>query len=242
MVSDWALLYLHGFGSSHSGEKATHFRGRALARGIPFCSFDFRGHGGSDGDLGALTFTRNLEDVARVHAFLAGRGHSRVVLLGSSMGGATALAHAYRRRAAGDVVACLLIAPAVGMGGALERWAGPEGMATWRRDGRIRFTSELVDAELGWELIEDLRRHDFTRVARELATPTLILQGGRDASVDARDVVAFVESAAPGLVELVLWPDGDHRLLARKGELWTRMAEFLTRRGLLPPPPADGID
>ena len=47
-----------------------------------------------------------------------------MVLIGSSMGGATALWHAARRPA--EVLASLLIAPAVGMGRGLERWAGEE--------------------------------------------------------------------------------------------------------------------
>src|SRR3954466_13822568 len=85
------FLYLHGFGSEQSGEKAEFFRARAQGSGFGFCSFDFQGHGLSGGDMLGLTLTRNLEDVGRVHAFLRDRGCGRLLLLGSSMGGGTAL-------------------------------------------------------------------------------------------------------------------------------------------------------
>lgn len=229
----WSFLYLHGFGSRQSGEKANHFRAHALAAGVPFCSLDFRGHGESAGTLAGLTLSRNLEDVAHAHRFLAERGHPRVVLVGSSLGGATALAHA--RRDPRRVAACLLIAPAVGLRGEVERWAGPDRLAAWRRNGVIRYRSELVEADLAWSFVEDLSHHDYQEIARELATPTLILQGREDRSVDFRDVLDFVVSSPPGVVDLVLYGDGDHRLIDRKEELWQRMLEFLARRGLLAP-------
>ena len=79
----WGILYLHGFGSSHSGEKADFFRDRATASGIPICSFDFRGHGASGGRLLDLTLSRSLEDVGRVMEALEERGWDRIVILGS---------------------------------------------------------------------------------------------------------------------------------------------------------------
>lgn len=229
---DWTLLYLHGFGSKQSGEKGEFFRARALAAGLPFCSFDFRGHGGSDGRLGELTFGRTLEDLDRIRGWLAERGHERVVLFGSSMGGATALAHAARRPA--GVAACLTIAPAIAMERELERWAGPERFAEWQRAGTIRFTSELVEVDLGWEIVEELRRHDFQRIAGDLGVPALVVQGRQDASVDFREVLDFVARTRPGLVDLVLWGDGDHRLLDRRSEIWKECLAFLARRALLP--------
>ena len=229
----WSFLYLHGFGSRQSGEKANHFRARALAAGAPFCSIDFRGHGESDGSLDATTLSRHLEDVERAREFLAGGGYARVVLIGSSMGGATALLHAARHPA--EVAACLLIAPAVGLGRELERGAGSAWLEKWRREGAMRVEGELADADLAWGFAEDLRGHDFFAAARALAAPTLVLQGRNDASVDFRDVLDVVAAAPPGLVDLVLYGDGDHRLVDRLDELWQRMLDFLARRGLLDP-------
>lgn len=238
--SRFAFLYLHGFGSAQSGEKADFFRERAVADGIPFCSFDFQGHGESGGTMRDLTFSRNLEDLGAVHDFLAGQGLGGVVLIGSSMGGATALWHAARRPT--EVLASLLIAPAVGMARGLERWAGPEGLARWRRDGSIRYSNALVESDLGWELIADLRRYDLEVLQAAYRTPTLVLQGKLDDTVDYLDVTRFVARSPGGNFRLRLYDDGDHRLTGRKEELWNEMRDFLVQSRLLPPAaPAAGV-
>ena len=230
-AAGWCFLYLHGFGSGQSGEKATCFRARALAAGLPFCSLDFRGHGESDGELGATTLARNLEDIARVRRHLESQGWSRIVLIGSSMGGASALLHAAQDPA--GVVACLLIAPAVGLTRELENLAQSDRLAAWRRDGAMRFHTEAVEADLAWAFAEDLAARDFRAVARTLAVPTLVLQGRNDRSVDYRDVLDFVAATPPGTTDLVLYGDGDHRLTDRLDELWAQMLDFLRRRGLV---------
>jgi pimeloyl-ACP methyl ester carboxylesterase len=226
--AELAILYLHGFGSTQAGEKAEYFRARAVEAGVAFCSFDFRGHGRSEGSMRELTFARTLEDVAAVRAWLAGRGYRRVALFGSSMGGATALWHAAEQPA--GVVAGVHIAPAVAMGRGLERWAGEAGLERWRREGVLRYRSELVDCDLGWEIVEDLRSRDFDALAERTVTPMLLFQGQRDDAVEWRDVERFARRAPPGRVELVLFADGDHRLTDRKPELWRRALAFLRRR------------
>jgi pimeloyl-ACP methyl ester carboxylesterase len=151
------FLYLHGFGSEQSGEKAEFFRRRALAAGFGFCSFDFQGHGLSGGEMAALTLTRNLEDVARVHAFLRERGHGRLILIGSSMGGGTALW--YSALHPEEIVAGLHIAPA---------------LVSWKSvlDFAVRCTFQEIDLHLFadgdhrltdrkerlWELMEEFLR------------------------------------------------------------------------------------
>ncbi len=224
------ILYLHGFGSEQSGEKAEHFRKRFLEAGYSFCSFDFQGHGQSGGDMTGLTLTRNLEDVARVHDFLRARGQERLILLGSSMGGGTALW--YSALHPEEIAAGLHIAPALELDSALLGWAGEEGARRWQETGTIHYESDLVSCELGWGLIEDLRAHPQERLLAEYRTPALILQGKLDTSVSWRTVTRFVTHCAfPGL-ELHLFADGDHRLTDRKDRLWELMGEFLRGRGL----------
>lgn len=225
--AELAVLYLHGFGSRQDGEKASYFRARALAEGWAFCSFDFRGHGESQGELRELTLSRNLEDVAAVRAWLRERGYERIALFGSSMGGATALWHS--ARSPQGIVAAAHVAPAVGMAAGMERWAGPERLERWRREGVVRYSSELVASDLDWGLMEDLGRYELAELAATLRTPTLIFQGQRDASVDWRDVAAFAARVRPGAVELRLFADGDHRLTDRRERLWEAAAAWFRR-------------
>ena len=224
------FLYLHGFGSDQSGEKAEFFRQRTLAAGFGFCSFDFQGHGQSGGEIGSVTLTRNLEDVRRVHSMLRARGQERLVLMGSSMGGGTALW--YSALHPEEIVAGLHIAPALEMDRGLLAWAGPERERLWQETGSIHFQNELVSCQLGWTLIEDLRAHPLDTLLARYRTPCLLLQGRRDASVSWRSVADFAARCSFQEIELHLFADGDHRLTDRKERLWTLMKEFLQGRGL----------
>jgi alpha-beta hydrolase superfamily lysophospholipase len=227
----FCILYLHGFGSDQAGEKAGHFRQKALEEGLPFCSFDFQGHGLSGGSLRDLTLTRSLDDMARVHDWLRGRGHERLCLLGSSMGGGTALWYSALHPA--SIAAGLHIAPALDLEAGLLAWAGPERARLWEETGAVRFENEFVTCDLGWGLIEDLRAHPLEDLLARYRTPTLLFQGKRDTSVPWRGVVDFATRCAGEEVELHLFADGDHRLTDRKDRLWDLMKEFLRSRHLL---------
>jgi pimeloyl-ACP methyl ester carboxylesterase len=227
----FTFLYLHGFGSVQSGEKAEFFRRQAVGAGFPFCSFDFQGHGESGGGMRGLTLSRNLADTARVHEWLRAAGLGRICLLGSSMGGATGMWYAAAHPE--DVVAGLHIAPALGLEQALAAWAGPRRLREWEETGVIDFANEFVSCELGWELMADLRAHDAARLLATYRTPTLVLQGKHDDSVPWRDVVEAVTGCPYEGIELHLFADGDHRLTDRTARLWELMLEFLRGRGLL---------
>jgi pimeloyl-ACP methyl ester carboxylesterase len=231
---DLSILYLHGFGSEQSGEKAEFFRRQALAAGLGFCSFDFQGHGQSGGSLSDLTLTRNLEDIARVHALLRSRGHERLILVGSSMGGGTALW--YSALHPEEIAAGLHIAPALEMEQGLLAWAGEDKARHWQETGTIHFENDLVSCELGWGLIEDLRAHSMARLLAEYRTPCLLLQGKKDNTVGWRGVADFATRCAFSNIELHLFADGDHRLTDRKERLWELMVEFLRGRGLTKSP------
>lgn len=224
------LLYLHGFGSVQTGEKADFFRQHAQESGFAFCSFDFQGHGQSGGTMQGLTLTRNLQDVARVYAYVREKGYHQVCLLGSSMGGGTALW--YSALHPDEVVAGLHIAPAIQFERGLITWAGPERCRLWQETGTIHFENDLVSCELGWELIEDLRRYAVEDLLEMYRTPALLLQGKLDTSVPWKDVADFATRCAYPGIELHLFADGDHRLTDRKDRLWQLMLEFLRGRSL----------
>jgi pimeloyl-ACP methyl ester carboxylesterase len=225
------LLYLHGFGSEQSGEKAEFFRRQALADGFTFCSFDFEGHGRSGGSMRDLTLTRNLENLLTVASWLERRGHPQVCLIGSSMGGGTGLwfsaLHPER------VIAGLHIAPALELERSLLAWAGPEKARRWQETGSVHFANETVSCELGWGLIEDLREHSTEKLMTTYRTPALLLQGRLDASVPWRPVAELVARCPYAQIELHLFGDGDHRLTDRKQRLWGLMHDFLRGRRLL---------
>lgn len=258
-----SILYLHGFGSSQRGEKATWFRRWAAEEGIAFTSFDFRGHGESGGELGELTLTRNLADAGAALAWLAGHRPGPIVLFGSSMGAAAAMWLTVEPETPGGgtavpdapagsplerIAGVLAVAPALTMERSLADRCGPEGLARWRETGRLRVETELMSTELYWELMEDLARHPPERLAERYAAPTLVFQGMRDESVAWRDVAAFAAAARPARLELHLFAAGDHRLIAQRERIaelaggWLaglpRRAAPGPRRSSVRPPPA----
>jgi pimeloyl-ACP methyl ester carboxylesterase len=225
------FLYLHGFGSVQTGEKAEFFRQSALESGFPFCSFDFQGHGQSGGTMRDLTLSRNLYDIGMVQAWLRERGHDRICLIGSSMGGGSALW--YSALHPDGICAGLHIAPALELEKSLVAWAGPEGCRRWEETGAIHFENDLVSCELGWELIRDLRAYSYEELLRIYNTPALLLQGRKDASVPWRGVLDFATRCSTSEIDLHLFLDGDHRLTDRKQRLWDLMLEFLHGRGMI---------
>lgn len=84
-----AILLLHGWSGSVAPDLVEY--GPFLRRTAGVLGLDFRGHGGSDD--GPTTFgLREVEDVAGALAWLGERGIERVALVGTSLGGTTALA------------------------------------------------------------------------------------------------------------------------------------------------------
>lgn len=100
-----ALIVCHGFGSCKENHAA--FAREAAARGWVVLSFDFRGHGGSDGCMDS----RTIHDVGAAVAWLAARPRvdpARLAIRGSSLGGYFAL-HAARRWP--ELAACVALNP-----------------------------------------------------------------------------------------------------------------------------------
>ena len=213
-----AVLYFHGFGSDQLADKAAFFRAQAVASGLAFCSFDFRGHGHSEGDLRGLTLSRNLADAWAVHQFLASRGYEKIVLFGSSMGAATALWHGARHPE--GLVAGYFIAPALTMADAFVNFLGDEGARQWERRGVFLFEDSERSCELGWQLVADFRRYDRRQLAQLYRVPSLIFQGKLDDRVPWRMVREFVDHAPYEGLQLRLFDDGDHRLVDRVELLW----------------------
>ena len=102
------VVVVHG----HLSRKENHadFAEACAAAGMAALAIDLRGHGGSAGapDAGML------DDVLAGLATLRGRGHTRLGLRGSSLGGFLALNAAARDRAVRAVVA-ICPAPAAGL-------------------------------------------------------------------------------------------------------------------------------
>jgi len=217
------VLYLHGLGSNQDGEKAEFFRSQFAASGKTFVSIDFRGHGLSQGSNLELCLSRNIEDAKVACDELTDRGVSQIDLVGSSLGGLTALWLARQnptlvRRAA-------VIAPALGIREKIGSLLGESLLERWRTDGNLPYVHELGTTVIGYGFWQDLESYPDRELLDGYATPTLVLQGELDETVDPEAVRRFA-GAAP-TVTLKTWSDGDHRLTDRLDEVWSEMRRFL---------------
>src|SRR4051794_4853126 len=145
-------MVLHGAGSAK--ESHYDFARACLSFGFAALSFDVRGHGESDGDLGV----RMLDDLAEMAELLP----RPLALRGSSMGGYLAIVGAAHVGAAAVVAICP---------------AGAEMLARGARSGRFDVRADLPRLEAF------LAEHDDVLAASDLEAPLLLLHAEGDEQV-----------------------------------------------------------
>ncbi len=223
-ATDTVAVYLHGFASTQSGEKALYLGERLARAGVAYTTFDFRGHGSSGGTMRDLTLTGLLEDCAQVIEPLESC-YSSIVLIGSSMGGMAAAW--YSALNPGRVAANVLLAPAFNFVELLMDQFGPEGVREWERRGVMEFQNEYSSGELDYNLVRDWANYPLSELISRYATPTLIIHGLRDESISYRRSLDFIERARFPGIDLILVKDGDHRLTAQKERLGDWIVGYL---------------
>jgi uncharacterized protein len=231
-ATDFAVVWVHGFGSFRGGEKAAALRAECLHRGWAFAAFDFRGHGRSSGSMLDLCAARLLEDLAAIRGFLGSQGHTRIGFVGSSMGAFASAWFTLRHPEA--VAGCVFVAP--GFSFLERRWNNltAAGREAWKRTGKLHVTNDWVDTEIGYCLPADREMYRPRILAAGWRTPALLFHGLADEVVPETDSLNFIREAAYPGIELRLLKDGDHRLTAYKDEIAAEIGRFFAR--LLPRP------
>jgi pimeloyl-ACP methyl ester carboxylesterase len=192
------VVILHGAGST--GESHADFARLCRASGLAAVVFDQRGHGASEGALGAGA----LDDVAQMAALLP---TGPVFLRGSSMGGFMALAAAPLIGARAVVAICP---------------AGREMLLGGLRHGRFDFRADRPGLE------ELLATVDLEEAARSLGPDLLLLHAEGDEQVPVEHS-AMLHDAAPAS-RLLRLPGGHHRSLQHDAELQADAVRFLLKR------------
>jgi pimeloyl-ACP methyl ester carboxylesterase len=197
----FAVVWVHGFGSHRGGEKSEALQRECARRGWAWAAFDFRSHGESSGAMHELCASRLVEDLAAVRNWLAQRGHTRLGLVGSSMGGFAAAWFAKHNPEC--AVGCVFVAP--GFGFLDRRWdeLTADERAEWERTG-----FRPVQLVAGWR------------------TPSLLFHGLADEVVPHTDSLFFIRHVGYPRVELRLLKDGDHRLTAYKDTITAAAGAF----------------
>jgi uncharacterized protein len=214
------LVYLHGFASSPSSSKARWMAARAEAVGWGFACPDL-----NLPSFDTLAVSRML---GQVDELLGTTAPGPVTLVGSSLGAVIAVFAAARDReraeAGSRVDSLVLLAPALDLVPSLEAHLGPDKLAQWERDDRLEVFhyAEGATRDLRWGFFADARGYDA--YAAEVHVPTLVFQGRRDDSVDARGVEAWASRRPIVALRLL---DDDHQLLGSLDLMWSGIHEFL---------------
>ena len=204
-----AVVFLPGFRSDMTGDKATMLAAFCAGRGQAMLRFDYSGHGASsgafeDGTIGAWT----ADAVAAIDALTTGW----LILVGSSMGGWIALLTALARpdRIAGLVG--VAAAPDFTQRLMWDAMAPPE-RAKLQRDGVLYVPSQYGDpTPITRALIEDGARHLVLTGRIPLRCPVRLLHGQADPDVPWELALELVRQMETPDARVTLIKDGDHRL------------------------------
>jgi pimeloyl-ACP methyl ester carboxylesterase len=205
------VMFFPGFFSNMEGTKATFLEQQCRERGQAYVRFDYRGHGKSDGRFEDGTFSERLADTLLV---LDEAAQAPVLAVGSSMGGFVALHCALARP---DKIAGMIgIATSPDFTESIYR----ERMTEQQRQiiralGYLETPSEYQDepVKITHKLIEDGKKHLLMNRDRiVLDIPVCLIHGKKDTDVPWQKSAALQEKIGHDQCELILIPDGEHRL------------------------------
>ncbi len=215
-VGRCGFLFLGGFKSDMTGKKAEALADLARATRRRALRFDYSGHGQSSGKFVDGTISAWLEQA--MHMFLA-HTKSKVIVVGSSMGGWLALLLARRLRLEDPTAyrrlgGLVLMAPAADMTQDLM-WNKFDHKAreALRVNGVYLEPSAYGEPyEITTRLLADGMQHLVLHEGLELACPVRIIQGTEDDEVPVAHAVKTFDAIRGGDVTLTYVKGGDHRL------------------------------
>lgn len=241
-VSGPGVVFLGGFMSDMTGQKATVLEDWARASGRAFLRLDYSGHGASGGAFRDGTIGRWRDDALTVigHAGATVDGlDGDLVLVGSSMGGwiATLVARALAssedaQRVAGMVT---IAAAADFTEDLLPARLGEDARAQIDAQGYFAAPSEYSDEPyvITRNLLAEGRNHCVLTGPLALDIPVRLIHGTADPDVPWTQSQKLMEALTSDDVELILIKDGDHRLsephdLARMVAIVERLCDQLS--------------
>ncbi len=203
------IVFLPGFHSDMTGDKATGLAAYAARHGHAMLRFDYSGHGASDGAfLDGSIGTWAADALAVIDALTTGQ----IILVGSSMGGWIALLTAIARPERVAALVGIAAAPDFTERLMWDAMAPPE-RATLLRDGVLWVPSQYGDpTPITRRLIEDGRARRVLDAPIPFTGPVRLLHGQADPDVPWELALTIASTVTSTDVAVTLVKDGDHRL------------------------------
>lgn len=215
------VVFLGGFMSDMTGQKATVLEDWARKTGRGFLRLDYSGHGASGGAFRDGTIGRWRDDAVTIirHAATCIEGlDGELVLVGSSMGGwiATLVAQTLAETTEPQQVAGLVTIAAAAdfTEDLLPDRLGPEALRTISAQGYFEAPSEYSSGPyvITGRLLEEGRNHRVLPGPLDLDIPVRLIHGTADPDVPWTQSRKLMTALTSSDVELILVKDGDHRL------------------------------
>jgi pimeloyl-ACP methyl ester carboxylesterase len=203
-------MFLTGYKSDMTGQKAVRLEEFCRSRGRAFVRFDYFGHGASSGAFVDGTIGRWAEDAVLVLDRVAAGPQ---VLVGSSLGGWIMLLAALARPA--RIAGLVGVAPAPDFTEDLIPLAlSPSEKATLEKDGIVPVYSpyDPEPTPVTKRILDEGRQHLVLRGPIRLACPVRLIHGMRDPDVPWKTSLRLAECLDTEDVEITLVKAGDHRL------------------------------
>ena len=206
------VIFLGGFMSDMDGGKALALEEHCKRKGRAFLRFDYQGHGQSSGDFADGTIDLWAKDALSV---LDNLTEGPQVLVGSSMGGWTSLLCAKARP--GRVRGFVGIAAAPDF--TTRMWS--DELTEAQRQTILQKGLVKVPTDYGPEpytltkaLFDDGYNNRVIHKPLHLDIPIRLIQGTADMDVPWRTALDIADTVVGGDVDVILVPEGDHRLSA----------------------------
>lgn len=212
IVTADTYIYLHGFASGPSSNKASYLRDRFTEANLELKVLDL-----NQGGFSNLTLTRQIQQT--IDAFPD--SETPVTLIGSSFGGLTCAWVAEQKL---QVKKMVLLAPAFGFPHSWYSRLPPEQIQQWQRSGylSVYHYGEKRSLPLHYQFLLDADNYPVSGLKRSLHT--LIIHGLHDDVVPIEVSRNYVEEHSQArLLKL----DSDHGLNDVKERIWQETKDFL---------------
>ncbi|MFP4393499.1 MAG: alpha/beta hydrolase [Desulfohalobiaceae bacterium] len=216
------LIICHGFTGSKEGGDRVLQMSEYLARELDLdcLTFDFAGHGQSQGNLQDMSLSGQIQDLESVINWCQEHKGGFVLCMGRSFGGCTVICQAARDSRVRAV--CSWAAPA-------DPFGLLQGMVVEQdqEQGLVTLGSEEGRASLRQEFFQDLAKFDVPgQAARISPRALLLLHGEEDEVVPVHDAKKIYERAMEPK-ELYIIPGADHRFSQAYKQVWQICAKWL---------------